>query len=195
MRRLLAALLVLSACVRDDATSARAVASTIARPRALRLDDGERAPTDADSARVRQARAALAAYLEASRETAADHAALDTLAGCGDWSGEYLPISMLATYEVLAPAIRGDTVIGRAAVVTVAEQSADRRAPGRYVARLRVRTDTLEWDVVPDAEAGRWYVCNGLRFGYYGPDSLTTWRPTMFSYRAARALADSLGRR
>ena len=38
----------------------------------------------------------------------------------------------------------------------------------------------------------RWVVCNGLRFGYRGADSLTSWRPEGSSYATARALADSI---
>jgi len=62
------------------------------------------------------------------------------------------------------------------------------------VARLRVRSDTLEWDLLR-AESGEWVVCNGLRFGLAAPDSLTSWRPAGASAASARALADSLAAR
>jgi len=87
--------------------------------------------------------------------------------------------------------LRGDTIVGRAEVVTVAEQDLDRRATDRFVARERVRTDVLEWDVL-SVDADHWVVCNGLRFGYRGVDSLTTWRPEGASYTTARRLADSI---
>ena len=102
---------------------------------------------------------------------------------------------MLATFTMLPATARADTVVGRAVVTTVAEQDVDRRHPGYFVARVRVRSDTLEWDVLR-TNAGDWVVCNGLRFGLDAPDSLTTWRPDGASAAAARALADSIaGRR
>jgi hypothetical protein len=148
----------------------------------------------ADSARAGPALAALAAFLDASREGSATRDAVDTLAACEPSAATYLPIAMLATYPLRPAEARGDTIVGRAVVVTVAEQDRDRLARGRYVARQRVRADTLEWDVVADGASGRWLVCNGLRFGYHEPDSLTTWRTPGTSYRSARALADSIGR-
>ena len=98
---------------------------------------------------------------------------------------------MLGAYEVLASTTRADTIVGRAVVTTVAEQDVDRQHRGYFVARVRVRRDTLEWDVLR-AESGEWVVCNGLRFGLTAPDSLTTWRPSGASAATARALADSL---
>ena len=101
---------------------------------------------------------------------------------------------MLASFELLPSTARADTVVGRAVVTTVADQDVDRQHPGYFVARLRVRSDTLEWDVLR-SESGDWTVCNGLRFGLTAPDSLTTWRPNGASAAAARALADSVGAR
>jgi len=101
---------------------------------------------------------------------------------------------MLAAYELLPATTRADTVVGRALVTTVAEQDMDRQHPGWFVARLRVRSDTLEWDLLR-AESGEWVVCNGLRFGLAAPDSLTSWRPAGASAASARALADSLATR
>jgi len=101
---------------------------------------------------------------------------------------------MPAAYELLQPGTRGDTVVGRAVVTTVAERDVDRRHPGHFVARLRVRSDPLEWDVLR-SETGRWAVCNGLSFGHTAPDSLVTWRPDGASRAAARALADSIASR
>lgn len=82
--------------------------------------------------------------------------------------------------------------MGRAVVTTVAEQDVDRQHPGYVVARMRIRSDTLEWDLLQTGR-GFWVVCNGLRFGLTAPDSLTTWGPSGASMAAARALADSIG--
>lgn len=144
-----------------------------------------------DSTSLATAQHTLQAFLSASRESTADPAALDTLGACGDGGQSYFPTTMLAGFTLLPFETRGDTIVGRAEVVTVAEQDVDRRAPNRFVARQRVRSDVLEWDVLADDE-GRWVVCNGLRFGYRGTDSLTTWRPDGASYATARALADSV---
>ena len=120
-----------------------------------------------------------------------DAVALDTLGACGEGGQSYFPSTLLAGFTLLAFESRGDTIVGRAEVVTVAEQDIDRRAANRFVARQRVRRDVLEWDVIPEGN-GRWTVCNGLRFGYRGVDSLTTWRPDGASYASARRLADSV---
>jgi hypothetical protein len=147
--------------------------------------------TPADSARLSAAQQALRAFLDASRESTPDPVALDTLAACGEGGQSYFPTTLLAGYTLLAFESRGDTIIGRAEVISVAEQDIDRRVPDRFVARQRIRSDVLEWDVIPDGD-GRWSVCNGLRFGYHGADSLTTWRPEGASYETARRLADSI---
>ena len=63
---------------------------------------------------------------------------------------------MLAGYTLLPSEFRGDTIIGRAEVVTVAEQDIDRRARNRFVARQRVRSDVLEWDVYADESGDGW---------------------------------------
>jgi len=173
----------LSAC-RGDSTP-KAVQDT----RANATPASETAPLD--SSVVMAAQRVLTAYLDASRETTLDPVALDTLTACGDGGQSYFPTTMLAGYSLLPPEFRGDTIIGRAEVVTVAEQDIDRRARDRFVARERVRSDVLEWDVYSD-DYGRWVVCNGLRFGYRGVDSLTTWRPDGASYESARHLADSI---
>jgi hypothetical protein len=144
-----------------------------------------------DAATLAVAQRALRAFLEASRETSPDPAALDTLTACGEGSQSYFPTTLLAGFTLLPFETRGDTVVGRAEVVTVAEQDIDRRAVNRFVARQRVRTDVLEWDVIAE-DATHSVVCNGLRFGYRGVDSLTTWRPDGASLGSARHLADSI---
>jgi len=146
-----------------------------------------------DSAAIREATAALAAYLDASREGSATRGSLPRLTSCPE-GGDPAPGPMLAAFELLQAATRADTVVGRAVVTTVADQDVDRQHPGFFVARLRVRSDTLEWDLLR-AESGDWVVCNGLRFGLDAPDSLTAWRPNGASAAAARALADSIGAR
>jgi len=144
-----------------------------------------------DDARTRSAQQALQAFLDASRESTQDRAAVDSLVACGDDGQSFFPTTLLAGYTLLPFELRGDTIVGRAEVVTVAEQDLDRRATDRFVARERVRTDVLEWDVL-SVDADHWVVCNGLRFGYRGVDSLTTWRPEGASYTTARRLADSI---
>ncbi|QJR37052.1 hypothetical protein [Gemmatimonas groenlandica] len=172
------------------------VAGTAGAP-ASAAADLERAPAAADSERVTQAEQALSAWLDASREggaTSRDLARADSLAACGDGGGTYFPSMLLADYQLRPSAMRGDTVVARAVVITVAEQDIDRRADG-FIARERVRRDVLEWDLVPLAASQQepgWAICNGLRFGYRGADSLTTWRPEGSSWQSARRLADSV---
>ncbi|MCC6241643.1 MAG: hypothetical protein IT353_02325 [Gemmatimonadaceae bacterium] len=148
-------------------------------------------PVVLDSVMVLAAERALRQFLAASRESSADRVALDTLTSCGDAGNAYFPSTILAAFTLLPFEAHGDTVVGRAEVITVAEQDIDRRMANRFVARERVRTDVLEWDIIP-ADDGRLVVCNGLRFGYAGADSLTTWRPEGTSYTSARRLADSI---
>lgn len=146
-------------------------------------------PVDAATLEVTQR--VMRAFLDASRESSLDPAALDTLGACGDGGQSYFPTTLLAGYTLLPFETRGDTVVARVEVVTVAEQDIDRRNTNRFLARQRVRSDVLEWDVIP-LDSGGWVVCNGLRFGYRGVDSLTTWRPEGASYATARQLADSV---
>lgn len=144
-----------------------------------------------DSAALREGRRALTRYLDASRESTPDAAAVASLTDCGEDGQSFFPSSLLAGYTVLNLDGLGDTLVGRAEVVTVAEQDVDRRQPNQFVARQRVRADVLEWDVIRNDDGG-WSVCNGLRFGYRGADSLTTWRPEGASYASAKRLADSV---
>ena len=177
--------LVAVACSRVPETPADTTGGTESEPTTI-------SAVAPDSAAVASAMATLGAYLDASREGSATRGDLVRLTGCPG-GGEPVPGPMLAAHEILPPATRGDTVIGRAVVTTVAEQDVDRRHPGYFVARVRVRADTLEWDVIPTGE-GAWVVCNGLSFGLTAPDSLTAWRPDGASYATARALADSIWR-
>jgi hypothetical protein len=179
----LLALLVASACAerpdgddRDD--DSLAVPAVVAAP--------------PDSTDVQAAEGALAAFLDASREGSTTRSQLPSLTSCGAGAAASAG-PMLARFELLAPSFRGDTIVGRAVVTTVADQDVDRIHPGYFVARLRVRSDTLEWDVLR-GDAGDWVVCNGLHFGLAAPDSLTAWRPAGASAVLARALADSIGR-
>ncbi len=162
-----------------------------------------RAPATAiDSASVREAEGALRSWLDRSllaasvgtpgdtRPDASPTANSTPIVNECDDSGLAFPSPLLADYEVLESALRGDTVIARASVTTVAEQDVDRRAQDRFIARQRVRRDLLEWDVIP-TDAG-WMVCNGIRFGYRGADSLTRWTPEGASINTARQLADSV---
>ncbi len=176
---------VLSACRGDSAPE------VVHDPRAAVVSAPVLPAAPPDSTVVLTAQLVLRAYLDASRESSLDPVALDSLTACGDGRQPYFPTTMLAGYSLLPPEFRGDTIIGRAEVVTVAEQDIDRRARDRFVARARVRSDVLEWDVYID-DGGQWVVCNGLRFGYRGVDSLTTWLPDGASYEHALHLADSI---
>ncbi len=151
-------------------------AATVARP---------------DSATLRAGTEALGRFLAASREGSATRDSLDRLTACPG-AVDRAQGPMLAGFELLTPTSRADTVVARAVVTTVAEQDVDRVHRGYFVARMRVRQDTLEWDIL-HARSGDRVVCNGLRFGLTAPDSLTTWRPQGASAAAARALADSIG--
>ena len=144
-----------------------------------------------DSAVVAVAERVLRTFLDASRETTPDPVALDSLGACGDDGQSYFPSTLLAGFTLLPFEARGDTIVGRAEVVTVAEIDVDRSAGNRFIARERVRSDVLEWDVIA-LDAGKWVVCNGLRFGARGVDSLTTWRPDGASYEHAKLVADSI---
>ncbi len=150
-----------------------------------------------DSTVVRAAETALARWLSVSREGAPTATTLhgivpDANGGdCGDGAGSWFPTTLLADFILLPSEIRGDTIVGRAEVTTVAEQDVDRRSLNRFLARQRVQRTVLEWDVIP-TDDGQWTICNGLRFGYRGADSVTTWRPEGSSYQTARALADSV---
>ena len=181
--RWLVALLAASACTRQPDATERGDSSVA--PPAIAV-----APPD--SADVKAAEAALTAFLATSREGSESRSELPSLTACSS-EATASPGPMLARFELLAPSFRGDTIVGRAVVTTVADQDVDRIHPGYFVARLRVRSDTLEWDVLK-GESGGWVVCNGLHFGLTAPDSLTVWRPTGASAAAARALADSIGR-
>jgi hypothetical protein len=147
--------------------------------------------TPPDSAALRAATEALSAFLDASREGSMSRGQLAELTACPG-AADAAQGPMLAKFDLLPAASRGDTVVGRAVVTTVAEQDVDRVHPGYFVARMRVRRDTLEWDILRSESGGR-VVCNGLRFGLTAPDSLTAWRPAGASAAAARALADSIG--
>lgn len=175
--------LSLAACGKRDAT----LASSSSNVRST-------ATKHIDSAAVKSAEVAFRHFLDASREGSTTHDSLAALTACGDDGGNsYFPMMLLAGYSLQPFDMHGDTVVARASVVTVAEQDIDRRT-SRFNARQRVREDPLEWDVIPTDEPGKWVVCNGLRFGYVGADSLTTWRPEGASYKTARALADSIAK-
>ncbi|MEO7521678.1 MAG: hypothetical protein ABIW79_07675 [Gemmatimonas sp.] len=169
-------------CHASDEPTTRAVSGDPA------LSAGNAPTTAHDSALTTAALSALVSWLDASMERTG-RASVYGASSCDDDAAAF-PSPLLATYEVLPSSLRGDTVVGRASVTTVGEQDIDRRAGDGFVARQRVRTDVLEWDVIPSE--GGWRVCNGIRFGYRGADSLTRWTPDGAGIKSARALADSL---
>lgn len=183
--------------VRGSALVVAVAVVACARDRAPRGDSADAAApvtavpvTPPDSAELTAATNALGQFLAASREGSPIRDEVARLTACPEGSGP-TPGPMLATYELLAASSRADTVVGRAIVTTVAEEDADRQHPGYFIARLRVRRDTLEWDVLR-SDSNEWVVCNGLHFGLTAPDSLTAWRPSWASAAVARALADSI---
>ena len=172
----------LAACAGGDHAAAASPAAAQAAP----VDDFTPGYSPDDPAA-----ASLDAFL--ARSTA--HAApapgeLAALLACDMRAVHPLPSELLAHYEITGRSTRGDTVVVRARVVTVAEQDESRREPGRYTATQRVREGEWEWDVVQ--EDGVWKPCAGPRFGLVAPDDLTTWRPEGASAATARALADSV---
>ncbi len=196
----LLALCALAACSRVSERSPNAAAEDALSATALSADARSAAATrqTLDGTTVREAERALSSWLSAAREVketgeagAGGMSALAADPACDDGGGSWFPTTLLADFVLLPSETRGDTVVGRAEVVTVAEQDIDRQARDRFVARQRIQRAVLEWDVVP-AENGSWAICNGLRFGYRGSDSLTTWRPVGSSYQTARQLAESL---
>ncbi|MDB4906416.1 MAG: hypothetical protein JWO05_1200 [Gemmatimonadetes bacterium] len=137
---------------------------------------------------------ALVAYLEDSREGAPKSTvSFDSLVTCQIGDGVYQPIDMLATYHILDQAGRGDTITVRVRITTVAEEDESPVNADRYLARQRVRTDTLRW-LIARTHAGEWRVCEGPQFGFYGTDSTTSWQPAGASHITARQLADSIYR-
>lgn len=151
-----------------------------------------RTSSNLDSTAVQSATVALRQFLDASREGSATRDDIQALTQCDDGGGEaFFPTTLLAGYTLLPFDMHGDTVVARASVVTVAEQDIDRRSQG-FIARQRVREDVLEWDVIPTGVPDEWVVCNGLRFGYLGADSLTVWRPDGASHATALQLVDSI---
>ena len=158
-----------------------------ARDAASAADDFRPGFDPTDSASV-----ALAEFLDASIGADVPTEAQLARATCGLGTEPVFPTELLAAYEITGRSSRGDTVVVRASVVTAAEQTADRRQPGRYVGSVRERRGEWEWDVV--REPGGWRVCAGPTFGLHAPDELTTWRPDGASAAAARALADRIAR-
>ncbi len=185
----------------NGATTAT-TATTATAATAATADAPSAALRSATAGERRAAEAVLAAYLDASRDGSPDAraapaapgapAARDTLLGCDAHDTFVLPITLLGSYRVLPASGAGDTLLGRAVVVTVAEQRADRRNPSRFLARQRVETDTLEWDLVRREDGAGWVVCNGMQFGFHEPEEATTWFPLGASRSTARRLADSL---
>ena len=140
------------------------------------------------------ARNALVAFLEASREsTPKSVLPFDSLVTCQIGDGMYQPIQLLATYHVLSTAGVGDTVTVSARVTTVAEEDGSPTRASRFVAIQRIKTETQEWRVAR-TRSGKWRVCFGPQFGAYGSDGVTTWQPAGASYTSARKLADSVYR-
>jgi hypothetical protein len=136
----------------------------------------------------------LAAYLERAVLTNAQYVP-DSLITC-DWPTN--SVLALAAYRVLGSVERGDTVKAWAEVTTAAEEKESARGPDRPIAVQRVRRDTLHWNMTRDP-AGGWGVCGysieGWDFRHHGYDDPNReWTPKGSSYRAVRAVVDSIRR-
>lgn len=112
---------------------------------------------------------------------------LAALLGCDMPFEPELPAELLAAYTVSGFGRRGDTIIVRARVLTVAEQDRARGDPARLTASQRVRQGEWEWDLVE--QDGAWRVCTGPRFGFVGDPAATTWRTEGASLTTAFELA------
>jgi hypothetical protein len=136
----------------------------------------------------------VAQYLDAVREGARNPAVADSLLGCQMADGMYQPIEMLASFRLLSgvETATPDTAIVHAEVVTVAEEDGSPSAPGRFVARLRFKRDTVVYRLVQQVSRATWVLCTGPRYGFWGTDQQTDWEPPGASAIAARRLADSV---
>ena len=172
--------LAAAACAPADERTSLAAADTAAAP----SPDADFRPgfDPADPAS-----AALARFLDAAIGADLPTEAQLAHATCGLGREPVFPTELLAAYEITGRSGGGDTVVVRASVVTAAEQTVDRRQPGRWVGTVRERRGEWEWDVVREADG--WRVCAGPAFGLHAPDELTTWRPDGASAAAARDLA------
>lgn len=88
---------------------------------------------------------------------------------------------------------------------TAEQQCADMQREGRVGAAFGTSTTSFPSPLLTSWTIGSsglerdvrrtddgWMVCNGIRFGYRGADSLTRWIPEGSSYARAWALADSV---
>lgn len=147
-------------------------------------------------ARVPEAEAQLAKYLEASLETTpkSPHS-FDGLWTCAP-DGMVSPVFTLAKYQILSSRRHEDTVEASAVATTVAEEDGDPHIYDGRVVTKRVAEDTLHWSLIRDSASGHWIVCGiskeGFDFGHYGNEQNTTWRPTGTSWKEIRALVDSI---
>jgi hypothetical protein len=140
------------------------------------------------------ARAALDAFLEASRVTSIGTVP-DSLVSC-DPEGLSERRFALANFRVLESRVRHDTASVSAEVVSVAEEHGHPHDAARYVMVQRISVDTLHWTLLRRV-ASRWGVCYYSREGvdFIRPGTLdekTEWTPAGSSWSAVIALADSV---
>ena len=116
----------------------------------------------------------------------------DSLFAC-DQFGSGNPELVLAKHRLLGSEMRGDTVVVRAAVVSVAQV---RLKEDGYEVEQGIRDDTLSWSVIKNPSTDRWGICG---FSREGPDFLriqyldsrTTWRGGA-TLQSVQRLADSI---
>lgn len=146
-----------------------------------------------DTSTARERRAALGAYLAAALYTHSGKIP-DSLAACDD---DFAPPKRLAlaAYDVLqATGDTGTTIPAR--IVSVAEFDPSEQHAEKTIATVRVRVDTLHWNVVRDTSKTRWVVCGFAKEGFDFADSTSEhnvdWRPAGASAAAMTHLADSV---
>jgi hypothetical protein len=149
------------------------------------------------SSRIDSARTRLIAFLEGALETNAP-LSFDRYWAC-EPEGQTDTYFTLGDFEVLSLSADSDSIILAAVrVVSVAEESGDSEVADRYRTRVRIRQDTLHYQLAQDRASGAWGVCGypqeGVSFGHYGSNGATSWDPSGFTWAKVRAVADSVRR-
>jgi hypothetical protein len=151
--------------------------------------------TGDEGARVPDAERRLAAYLQAALTSDSTSDPDDFMACVPDGTTDRTLVP--ARYRVVASSRVRDTVYASAEITSVAEERRDPEVYYGYIAELRVRTDTLRWQMIRDGTGG-WGVCGysleGYGLGRYGSDSLTRWLPREGSLHRMNELIDSVQR-
>jgi len=154
----------------------------------------EKTNVQRDESTVLAAEATVSTYLRQA-VMLASRMAPDSLQVCAAYGGGD-PQVALAKGRVLGSALKGDTAMVRAEVVTVARVTLSPDGP--YEVREAVKTDTLSWALIRPAGSARWGICGFSREGvgfvrpqYLGPTA--RWLNGA-SLASVTKLADSVAR-